>query len=104
MGTDTLYPPPMRMGLHPKSPSRTSLAPIETEPGSGLPCSHHHQLPQSGARTGTAQRTAAERCSALPEPCAARKGGSRRSKDGSLRGAPGMDVPNGCQVLPAMLL
>lgn len=103
-GTDTFHPPPMRMGLHPKSPPRTPPTPIEPEPGSGLPCSHHHQPPQSGARTGTAQGTTEEECSALPVPCAARRGGGRRSKAGRLQGAPGMGVPNACQVLPAMLL
>ena len=30
MGTDIFYPPLMWMGLHPKSPPRTSLAPTET--------------------------------------------------------------------------
>lgn len=69
--------------------------------GINVSCSHHHQLPQSGADTRTAQETAEEACSALPVLQEAR--GGRRSKAGTMQGASGTDAPSGFQVLRATM-
>lgn len=90
VATGTFYPPLTWVGLHPKPVPGTSLA--ITEPRSGLPCSHFHQLPQSGAGTGTAQGAWCSWGHALQ--------GEEGIGGPKVRRSPGMDVPHSCWVLP----
>lgn len=97
MATGTFYLPLTWVGLHPKPPPGTSLA--TTEPRSGLPCSCYHQLPQSGAGTGTAQGAMGTWCS-LGRVLQ----GEEAIRGPKVRRSLGMDVPHGCWVLPPIPL
>lgn len=91
MATGTVYPALTWVGL--QTPPGTSLA--TTEPRAGLPCCHHHQLPQSGGGTGTAPG-AGDAWSSLGHVLQGEEGTGAPK----LRRSPGMDVPHGCWVPP----
>lgn len=87
MATGTFNPPLTWVGLHPKSLPGTSLA--TTEPRSGLPCSHYHQLPSPELALGQSRRLW---LSGAPWAMCCKE---RRATGGpKLRRGPGMDAPH----------